>query len=353
MDLLFENINQVDDLQIHFIIGRGRSGTTLLSSILNKYEEVLATHENQFMLVFHKKFSKKKKWHKTDIDYILNNLWIKQNMMSLLWKIDMEKLKKTLYHFLPLMNYNRLCKIIYCAHNNFSQTNTIIIDKNPIYSFHVKKWKALFPDAKFIILIRDYRAQYLSMSNNKMKPFLKNRFQSFWNYTYGFLLNETSLTKENSIIIKYENLILNTQNTTTTILSFLKINPHKVKSNSLTYISLNPTDSIIEKGFLERHQNVNKPINPSSISKWKQQLSTSTIKKLETYNGYLGLKFAYPLTQIKEPKPSNVPFYKKLFILCFTKYIFLTPISIQRFLYNLVRKKINKQITKNIQTTYK
>ncbi len=347
MSLMFDTIEKVDNIKINFIIGRGRSGTTLLSSILNKYDQVLATHENQFMLVFYKKFSKKKEWRKADIDFILDNLWIKQNMMSLLWKIDMGKLKKTLYHFLPELNFSRMCKIIYCSHINFLPTNTIIIDKNPIYSFHVKKWKSLFPNAKFIILIRDYRAQYLSMNNNKMKPFLKNRFQSYWNYTYDSILNNTSLTNENSIIVKYEDLILNTENKTSALLSFLNIDPNKIKSKNSKYITINQTDSIIEKVFLERHQNVNKPISPSNINKWQKELTVDTIKNLETNNGYIGSQFDYSLTQIKESKPSSIPFYKKQFILLFTKYIFMIPISIQRFAYSLVRKKINKQIQKS------
>jgi len=346
LDLIFENIEEVDGLQMHFIISRGRSGTTLLSSMLNQYDEVLATHENQFMLVFYYKFHKKKKWQKADIDFILNNLWIKKKMMRLLWRIDMDKLRNTLYHFIQELNYGRLCKIIYCSHCNFSYSNNIIIDKNPVYSFHISKWKVLFPNAKFVILIRDYRAQYLSMNNSRLNPFLKNKLQFYWNYTYSLFINDESLTKHNCLFIKYENLVVHTQSTIDSILSFLNIDIQKISTKSSTYISIDQKDSIVENVFFESHQNVNKAIDPSKMNRWQKELPTSIIRNLETFNGYIGNKFGYPLTQIKNPKPFALPFRKKILILLVTKYIFLLPIIIQKLMYNLAREKVNSQIEK-------
>lgn len=52
--------SQLQNTQLHFIIGPHRSGTTLLTSILNAHPQILSTPEFRFVLHFMNPYGKQK-----------------------------------------------------------------------------------------------------------------------------------------------------------------------------------------------------------------------------------------------------------------------------------------------------
>lgn len=328
-------LTYIDSLQFVFILGRGRSGTTLISASLSKYEDLLATHEAQFMLVFYQKFSKKKQFSISDIEFILKHLWIRQSLMQFQWQIDMDELKKILLYHLKNLTYQRLCKIIYTFHHSFRPKVKIIIDKNPVYSYHVDKWLHFFPNSKFIILVRDYRDQYLSMISNKLKPIKANGLTSIWAYAYNQLLSNPSLNDKNTLYVKFEDLIENKDLILNKIIGFLNISS-KV-STEQDFISSTQTNSKLNQIFYQRHKNVNKKIDKNNKGKWKK-LPHKTILELEKYNAQTGKLFGYqPSLLVEDNIQKNTSFRQQLLISFFSNYMYKMPIKVQSLLYDFGR----------------
>jgi hypothetical protein len=67
--------------QTHYIIGIGRSGTTLLSKLLNQHKNCLVTLETDFVIFFYHSFKDKTIFSKNDFELIANyfNLFFKIN----------------------------------------------------------------------------------------------------------------------------------------------------------------------------------------------------------------------------------------------------------------------------------
>ncbi len=335
------DITFIDDLNFYFIIGKGRSGTTLLSSLLAKNAQILATHESRFMLVFYKKFRYKKEWTKKDIRFILKNLWIRQKLMKEQWQIDMSFLESLLFHHIKDLNYQRFCKIIYTCHCHYSNQIDTIIDKNPLYSFHIDKWMDLFPQAKFIVMVRDYRDQYFSMIADKLKPMKTNGLTSLWAYLYQQLLMNPSLHNENTLYVKFEDLIENKDLVINNILTFLDVSSKE--SIEQEFISTNQTDSKINELFYRRHQNVNRKIDKNNKNKW-MVLPDKIILELEKYNAQTGKKFGYQSSLITDDEmQKSTSLRQKILIQLFSNYMYQMPIKAQKLLYDFGRFMVKQK----------
>jgi len=329
-DLLF-----IDNIRFHFIIGKSRSGTTLLSSLVSKNPQILATHEAQFMLVFYKQFKHKINWTKKDVRFILKNLWIRQELMREQWQIDMAFLEGLLFHHLKDLNYQRFCKIVYTCHHNYTNQIDTILDKNPIYSLHLDKWIDLFPEAKFIILVRDYRDQYISMNKDKLKPYSSKGLTFMWSYHYHKIQSNPQLNETNHIYLKFEDLINKSQKTLQKTAFFLKIDNQYSSENNDAFIKKPSVNSNpMEQLFYQHHQKANQAIETKKQTDWSV-IPKEYLIDLEAYNGQLGEQWGY----LKSTGVSNkkINFFKKNLIRFFSERMYSLPIFIQKFIYSLGR----------------
>ncbi len=301
----------------------------------------MATHEAQFILLFFNKYSKYKNFKTSDLNFITNNLWIRLKDMESQWEIDYELLTDLLIHHRSKLTYTRLCKIIYCCHKDFKVQTLYIIDKNPIHSLHIEKLSQLFPGSKFIVLVRDYRDQYLSMIKDDLKPVNQKILYFYWAYVYNTILSENFINNDNSLFIKYEDLILKTNEVLISCYSFLNLETTlKRNKNFIVFDKKNYTCGKLSNYYSK----VQRDINPNNKSKWKA-LPSSVIKKLEISNGYIGQKFGYKSSTLTDNIDSyRLNIFQKSLIFTFTQGIFYLPILVQKSIYSFIREFIK---TKN------
>lgn len=55
-------INEIEKLPMVFIIGRGRSGTTLLQTIMDAHPTIITANESPFIINLKQKYSKINQW---------------------------------------------------------------------------------------------------------------------------------------------------------------------------------------------------------------------------------------------------------------------------------------------------
>ena len=161
-------------IQLVFLVSRGRSGSTMLQNILDAHPNICAPLESKFVLHLKSKYKNISHWNNKTINQFITDLYTNRKI-RLFWNID----KKNLYDLFSqykIESFADACKIIYLSFPSVHTKNnvTVIIDKNPAHSRFIYELYTVFPNAKFIHLVRDPRATTNSL--NTYHIFLKTNF---------------------------------------------------------------------------------------------------------------------------------------------------------------------------------
>lgn len=201
------------------------------------------------------------------------------------------------------------------------------VDKNPFYTFHYKKLKKLSKEPKFIIIVRDYRANVLS---RKSKPLNKPGNIIYNAFRWRFFFKEIIKLSGNSdcIAIRYEDLVVNETKEISKICAFLSL---PFESSMLTNRMVdNMSETVVEektKRFVDEHfLGLSKPMHSSKIEAWRNQLSSTEIEQCDCICSSYGEKFGYL------PDSSN----KRIYFLLVMKHL---P-WYMRALYDVYKEKI-------------
>jgi len=311
---------------IAFLVAKDRSGTTLLQTMLDSHPNICAPLESRFVLHLKNKYQNKTHWNSKLKEQFLKDLFLEQKMV-LLWELNMEYLKKRIANLPEKTTYGEICKQVYVSSKSFhpKENAKLIVDKNPIYAIMIPLLKEIYPNAKFIHLVRDYRGNVNSIFNLYKKISIKKLGQS-WVMTNKEIEKVKSLQPENFITLRYEDLLDNPEAELTKLTDFfnLKFHPnmltyHERISEAITaYVNRSTNEkvrNVREIGIATVHKNLSKPLKNSFKDKWKETFSKEQIETLEQCCGAFAEKYGYkPTTNVnsKEEKiPTNLNFEKE------------------------------------------
>ena len=238
-----------------FLIGFPRSGTTLLDTILRSHPSVEVLEEIPL------------------INYFIENLESKFGSdLNELGKIDKNLIKQIQNFYFEKRD------------NHFdSRKKSICIDKMPLNIIHVGEIYRFFPNAKFILAIRNPKDSVLScfmqnftinhamanFLNLEDSAFLYDKVMKLWsNYIECFPIKFHT--------IRYEDLISNFDVSIKNLLTFLKID---WSENMRDYYKTAEKRGLINT---PSYNQVNQPLYSRSIERWKNYKD-----KFENINAYL------------------------------------------------------------------
>jgi hypothetical protein len=278
-----------------FIVGSGRSGTSLLQSMLDSHSEITFFKENQFLRTVYFGNSNIKNFitEKHDrIDYLSFN--------------DYSNIDD------PVLFYNKLKSLI-----NSSQHLKYVGDKDPRLIDYVDKLPALFGDSKIIVMNRNPGDIILSRTkaewSNKW-PFSLQLIIVRGQLNY-FLKNKKSISESQLIEVSYENLISQPEETLKMITNFLDI---KFENIMLDFQKSSKRLTSINE--LQWKKNIFNKIDSSNSNIWKTEFSES--RKFMIYN-------VFNDSYRNENMEFNLSFFEKMFLKI--KLLFL--IFISRFYF--------------------
>lgn len=270
--LLLKEIDEIKKTAIVFVLGCPRSGTTLLQSSLNAHPNIIAPPESQFINLFYPRFGKIKRMNAGSISEFVNTLF-SEPLFSNLWLLNKKQVTDKLSAIAEYLDYPLLCKTIYYQMREGDKKVLLISDKNPRYSLFVKRLLKIFPEAKFIHIIRDPRD---NVNSNIKRLYKKNTFflARQWLGFNTCIENMKRRIPDRFFTIIYEDMVKNPGNT------FIPL---------CEYLAVPYSDSMLNHQFPERlqsyegqkaykrakeaHQNLLQPINTSNIGKWKNEMS--------------------------------------------------------------------------------
>ncbi|MGZ4159050.1 MAG: sulfotransferase family protein, partial [Bacteroidia bacterium] len=218
------------------------------------------------------------------------------------WEFDIEKTKNKIIEIIQEgpISYGDLCKTIYKEFrvNGFDKSSSsILIDKNPAYTLFADKLAQYFPEAKFIWLVRDYRANVLSRKQNAYLkspkvPYNAIRWKIFNMIAYRFYKKN----KEKVLLLRYEDLVNDHDASMRKVFSFLNVNEKDVVKDAPP-AEMNTSGFEIssehKKYFAKKYSDLGRPINSGRVNAWQTELSKKEITECDAICADFASVFGY------------------------------------------------------------
>ncbi len=297
-------MKKIESIPFFFILGRPRTGTTLLRTLFDAHPNVCIPLESPVIVSLYHKYGKIKKWDDQNIISFYNDLF-KQRLFDT-WTIDKEKLKKDLLKSKGQNSFNTLIKIVYSNYISLYDKKDIQLfgDKNPVYILYIKKLLKRFPEAKFIFIIRDYRDNFLSIKKVDFEAPIVPLIAYRWRYSVKRIMKLENKYPERFYNIKYEDLVMDPECYLMRMCDFLEI--EYCPSVMEFYTKKDKATKIYSKKVIEKyHKSLINPINTTSLGLWRKQMTRKEIKISDFIVG----KYAEISGYSREYKKVNIFFY--------------------------------------------
>jgi hypothetical protein len=330
-----ENMQQVP---FFFIIGRPRTGTTLLRSLFDAHPNVLIPWECQFVLNLYPRYGTLERWNHETLEQFHADL-LEQWQFSA-WNIDHEKLRSDLFACEGKNTYSAVCQVVYLNHISFYPKDNVRIigDKNHGYTIYTHRLKKLFPDAKFIYILRDYRDNYESVSRMDFELHIVSLVVYKWKYFYKKALQASLEYPGSFCFIRYEDLVTDPEAHFRKLCEFLTIpyipevfDFYKMKDKAAEKY---PAD-ILQK----HHKSLFNPVNTSRIGLWEKSMTDRQVRIADQVAGAYAVKAGY------ERKCDRYNLWIALLALpgvCYAKFLYFATKIVDKLPYRIREKILSK-----------
>jgi len=286
----------------HFIIGMGRSGTTLLLSMLNSVETNVCVPEIPIALYLYNSHRNRREFNVNDVRQILS-------LRTKLKYIRNVNVKDSYFvdNVINCKNYKDFIQVASLSTSDNSKKIQLIeniIDKNPIYTFYTDALSSIFPEPKFLIMTRNPFG-YVNSCIESIDPGKKARSAEFYSLAYDIYAKEIEKIQKKyfnrALVVQYEDLVENPESTMKNICNFLSIDfklemlEFYKKTFNLDHKKEGLNDS--QKTRIQfKYQALSKPVNTSRIESWKNKLSKKQINIISSITSNEAKKFGYDIS---------------------------------------------------------
>jgi hypothetical protein len=294
----------------NFIVGIGRSGTTLLMSMLNAHPSIQGTPEVNFFNFFYGSWKNKKSFDEKDYRALEKYLSAFKNAgRSSGFSWDMASFKNEISRISEI-NFGAIYKAFYKSflYNNEQKDISYNFDKNPINTLFLESIINSLPNSKFIFLVRDPRANYLSRKE-KQKRRVANVYKDSlrWNIYNNAALKAVKDNPSLFYVLRYEDLVENPEAKMKELARFfdfpfddkLLTFHENVKEVSLKQVA--GSDNAEGSTLLSKYEKLSKPINTDRLHVWKEKLTENEIAVCSAICAKTANKLGYAINEQKAP----------------------------------------------------
>lgn len=218
-----------DRIRLNFILSTGRTGSTLLSTMLNMHTEIISVSEEPFAYNLYHKYKDQSNWSDATIrDFCYDFYLFSEGKLEPQFgkPEDLVKVLKTRQSELNGVRAIKLAYLAFFPLKDKSQITTIV-DKQLKFHSLLDRIAVYYPQSRFIVLYRDPRDNVLV----KIRRGIKQRrnegllfYAKTWNYEYSLLREKISkLPAGRYMEVKYEDLVSQPEPVLKSICSFLDL----------------------------------------------------------------------------------------------------------------------------------
>lgn len=286
--------NSTDQNKFHFIVGIGRSGTTLLMSMLNAHPAIQATPEINFFNFFSAQWESKKHFSEADKKLVMQFVLRYKNHNFSGFGFDLGHFEE-----MESQSFSMLYKNFYSSftYGGERKESRFFFDKNPINSLYLERIIRLFPESKFVFLLRDPRAGYLSRKQKVNFRSTNIYFNAYrWLLYNQEVLKFATLYPEKFFMLRYEDLVSDTESEMRRMAAFFGF----AYDERMMRFHENVTKNSFEKAASEKQEraftkysDLSKPVNTSRMNAWEAELHAEEIHIIDTITSRLSSAFGY------------------------------------------------------------
>ena len=264
--------SQLKNIPVFFIVGRPRSGTTLLRTLFDAHPNVIVPAECQLILNLYPKYGKITYWSKEQLEEFYHDL--NKQWRFDVWPIDQKSLFRSLMACEGNNSYSTVCKVVYYEYRSIFGHNYLLAlgDKNPGYTIYTPRLLKIFPEAKFIHIVRDYRDNYISIRNVDFELPIISVTTSKWRYFVKKFIKAAGKYPGTHLEIRYEDLVSQPEEQFRSLCEFVGI-PY----SSVPFDFYKKTGEAMrvypKKLVLKYHSSLFHKINADKVGLWKNDLT--------------------------------------------------------------------------------
>lgn len=286
-----------------YVMGMGRSGTTMLQNMLHGHSKVVAPPETFFLLHLYGKYSNITNWDDDVIRSFIDDLYT-DRPFRLLWNIPKSQVRASLDAMRPISSYAEACNAAFISYDNCHRKDIwVIVDKNPIYALFIPRLLHIHPEAKIIHITRDPRGCIAS----QMKTFKKKNIVGLARQWCWINQNIRACQKQGHkyLAIRYEDMVTDTDKILMTICNFLELDHERSMKNYGK--SVNKRVRSMGSAFESKHKNLLQDIKPSLSYQWQEILTENQEREINTICDKEARHYGYSLEEGNLPST-----YKRL-----------------------------------------
>lgn len=267
-----------DRLPFLFVVGCGRSGTTVLRTVLDAHPELAVAHEAGFVVPLARRRARYERPGGFDGERFVRDVAKARRLRSNLG-ISESDLRGVLAEgpVVDLADATRRIFALYAARHGKARYG----DKMPGYVLHLRMLAEMFPEARFVHIIRDGRD--VALSSMALEGTTDDPVELAYNWTKRVGAGRAAgrdLGPARYHEVRYEALVVEPEAVVGRLCSFLDL---EFEPSMLRFfersggvpakVQVNP-----------RHARLAEPLSPSSRS-WRAQMSTADLEAFEAVAG--------------------------------------------------------------------
>lgn len=353
----------LNELKTYYILSRNRSGSTLLVNLLNNHPSLLCISELNVYWLLKSSYEKTILFDEQTITQLVDDLFYSLEKKGHLYfefmlpsKID---LIQSILSYKGNLDFSMLCRIINLQIKSpYNKKEELVFDKKEKVVAFVKKEinfnhlvEKIYiesPETKFIFLVRNHRANIYS--SLKFKPARDNYIYEAKRWFLDMRpLVTASIPNDKKLVIKYKDLINDTENCIEKVQLFLGVELIK----NLSPVSIQMDKNLLYKEFkeyglsedqantfIQHHYGSFSKINKNKINEWeyKQAFDKTQIEKID----YLCKDVAIPLGFKCSTKKVSFSIKDRFYILlAIVDYYVVTTHLTMSVKYKRVLEKLN------------
>jgi hypothetical protein len=260
-----------------FIVGSGRSGTTLLRMILASHSRITIPPETWFLLPLLRRLEPGEPLSAAQVEFAVRTItnhyrWPDMQLSAVEFRRRVRTLRQ------PFLR--DVVEVIYQEHME-RENKPRWGDKTPGYIEVVPQLMRLFPKSKFIYLCRDGRDVVKSFQRTGWYgPWLHDNIRE-WNEALDYRERWRHSDLNDQIFdVRYEDLILDTENTVRNICNFLA---ERFESQMLAWQSR--VDDLLPAREMPVHQNLRRPPVSTDVNRWRREMTAREVFVCEAFMG--------------------------------------------------------------------
>ena len=258
-----------------FIVGAGRSGSTLLRMMLISHSRICIPPETWYLAPLLEHFSTESPLSKSELESAISIM-----TSNYRWP-DMRLGIEELHQRVAGTAQSRLRDLVECVYSWHMEQEgkSRWGDKTPTYVTIVPELARLFPEAKFIHLLRDGRDVAASFQRQGWKgPWLYSNAEKWIEAVQCELSWRGSPLEKRVLRIRYEDLVLHTEATLRAICEFIG---EQFEPRMLSWDD--KVDESVPRRELHIHQKLKEQPSSEDVYRWKQEMSLRQVWIAESF----------------------------------------------------------------------